>query len=104
MSNFTHIKKPYRARCIQNTNENLEEMFDLMSARDYVQWHPSVHGTLYFQHRDDSRTKLRILSGWWVRVGENGSIKSFSDDEFQLKYQPIENSPVKESLTTGIQK
>ena len=90
MSEFTHIKKPYKARCIQNTGDNVPDVLAFMAEYGYSPWFPNVDGALYLAHKDDTMDKIAIGLGWWVRVGENNEIKTFSAEEFPLKYQPIE--------------
>lgn len=89
MSNFTHIKVPYRARCIQYTGENVAEVLKFMSEYGYTRWgFPNTAGALYVEHKD-GENRLKIPFNYWVRVGENNGIKIYSDKEFPFKYKLI---------------
>ena len=89
MSEYTHIKKPYKARCIQNRGGNNAEVLQFLAEYGFNTWHsPSKDGAIFVI--DESRVKrLGMPVGWWARVGENDVLKTMSDDEFQLKYQRI---------------
>ena len=89
MSNFTHIKVPYRAECIQLTESNANEVCAFLVSEGYVAW--QVNWYVYYNKFPDQCTS-GLPVGWWIRKGEDGVIKFLPDDLFQLKYRRIENA------------
>jgi len=85
-SPYTHVKRPYRAYCMQYTSETEKRVVDLIAeaggeASPYagdlmVRWFGKQTPVIDMFHR-----------GMWLRQGENGVIKLMTDAEFQLKYE-----------------
>ena len=88
MSNFTHIKVPYRAECIQLTETNTHEVIEFLFREGYTAW--QVSGFVYYSRPDPGTCGLPV--SWWIRKGEDGVIKFLPDDLFRLKYRAIKDS------------
>lgn len=88
MSNFTHIKVPYRAECLQLTETNADEVIAFLFREGYTAW--KVSGSVYYSRPDQRTCGLPVVPvGWWIRKGEDGVIKFLPDDLFRLKYRAI---------------
>ena len=85
---FTHIKIPYRAECIQLTETNHNDVIQFLHSEGYTAWR--VDNFIYYSRQGQGTCGLPVSS--WIRKGEDGIIKFFDDQEFQLKYRRIEGA------------
>lgn len=87
--NYTHHKKLYFATCIQWTDDNTDEVIALLEKHAEV----TPYGdSLMIRWNDPRSHKYHIntlYKGVWIRVGENGNMKTMSDEEFKLKYEEV---------------
>lgn len=85
----THRKKMYTAHCIQWTDDNTAEFVALLEKHAEV----SPYGELLMIRWSDPlshKYHIDTLSkGVWIRIGENGGMKTMSDAEFKLKYEEV---------------
>lgn len=88
MSNFTHIKVPCRAECLQLTETNAQEVIEFLFHECFTAW--MVDRFVYYSRPDQGTGRLTV--GWWIRKREDGVIKFLPDDLFQLEYRRIENA------------
>lgn len=76
---YTHQKRPYRARCVQFDGYNYDIIVPLFKdATKYGEDHIMVrygHGIV----------TLRV--GDWTVIGEDGRIRVYSDEVFHIKYE-----------------
>lgn len=85
---FTHVKKPYRAYCVQYTPDSEKHIIDLIAgiggeAVPYA-------GDLMVRWFGKQEPSIAMFyKGMWLREGENGVIKLLTDEEFQLKYEVL---------------
>ena len=85
VSKYTHMKRPYRAICMQLTEYNQEEVISLLLQNDVI------------PHAYDEAIMVRfgwgkidtILPTFWVVIGENGDVKFYPDGIFHIKYEQI---------------
>lgn len=81
MREFNYKKKVYRAAALQYEGTNADTVKALLPGM------VSDHGSYLIIRYTSSMDTL--IPGDWVRIGENGVVKCYSDDEFKLKYEPI---------------
>ena len=87
-SPYTHRKRVYHAHCIQYTPDTKAKVVTLLESHGVeVSPYDDCLMLRWFDGRPDCIKTLD--TGMWVRVGENGSVKLMSDEEFQLKYEAI---------------
>ena len=81
---YTHQKRPYRALAVQFTDYNAEEVMAVLKSNGAD---PHEYGE-YIMIRFKNGIET-ISVGSWVVVGENGSVKCYSDETFNIKYERI---------------
>lgn len=86
---YTHQKIPYRAYCMQNKGNNVEEMTEFLLNHGYDCWHRDSMGGLYFMQTGTEVKAFGIPVWSWVRIGEDKVAKVFDDIQFRLKYATI---------------
>ena len=82
---YTHQKKQYKAICVRLNETNGEEVLSLLKQNEAE---PHEYGAVIMIRYGDGRIET-IGVGDWVRVGENGVVKTFTDDEFNSKYEVL---------------
>lgn len=86
---YTHKKRTYHATCIQWTDESTHRVKELLSAHAEV---TEYSGSLMLRWNSPTSHKMHIdmfHPSMWIRIGENGQMKTMTDQEFQLKYEEI---------------
>jgi len=95
MPKFTHKKKTYFARCLQWTNNDEQVMALLRDAN--IEASPYGGDLMLRYDVKNNGTKHTVIDmfrkGMWVRVGENGAVKLMRNEDFKLKYEPLEVLP-----------
>ena len=90
MIKYTHRKKIYHALCLQWDGTNTEMIIELLG-RAGCDAHP-YGDELMLRWRDDWRkgpTIEMMKVGYWLRIGEDDSLKVFSPDVFDQRYEAI---------------
>ena len=78
---FTHQKKAYRALAVQWTGSNMEEIAALVpNARLF-------RDSLMLRHEAGIDT---LSKGDWAVRGENGTVKTYDDATFRVKYERMQ--------------
>ena len=77
---YTHKKLTYFAHCVQWKGDNANEILEIYP-------NASIEGE-YVVIRTPGRLDTLYVSDW-LRVGQNGVIKRFTDREFQEKYESL---------------
>jgi hypothetical protein len=80
---YTHAKRPYKAVCIQYGKKTAIEVQSLF---DNVQNHA---GFLMVRHTGGIHC---IYEGDWVVRGQNGAVKVYNDETFNIKYTSIKST------------
>lgn len=80
----THQKHPYHAECIQWNGSNLEQVMELLPQPTEL---TVRHEWLTIRFSPGEVKALHY--GEWVVRGENGVVKCYSDEQFNVKYQAI---------------
>jgi len=79
---FTHEQRSYKARCVQYTGNNLEEVRELIPNIESVQGGKSLlmrfNGTIQ-----------ALYLGDWVVQQENGIVKHYREDIHPIKYRRL---------------
>ena len=93
---FTHRKKQYRAYCLQYQLDNFKEINNLLlSGKAEVHLYSSEmenDNRLMIRWSDGRNPSIETIQyGMWVRRGENGLVKIYTDEEFLLKYESLES-------------
>lgn len=83
----THQKHPYLAHAIQWDGDNTPAVFEALKgfAKDV---YPSVYNVDHIYIRHEHGVTV-IRKGWWVVTGENGEVKVYSDEVFNIKYEAL---------------
>ena len=89
-TSYTHKKKTYFATCLQWDGTNTEEFSKLLESQG---WEVAPYGdSLMIRWQEKVSGKCGITTvykGHWLRIGENGEAKLFTDVEFKTKYEEI---------------
>lgn len=86
---YTHRKKLYHATCVQWTDSNTSEVIAIL--KDHAEVTP-YGDSLMIRWNDPRSHKYHIDTldkGVWMRIGENGEMKTMPDTEFKLKYEEV---------------
>ena len=79
--NYTHQKRPYRAQCWQWNGTNTQEIVQLFHDA-------KIHDENHIMVRHGNRISTLVIGSWIVR-GENGQIKCYNNNEFNIKYEAL---------------
>ena len=77
---LSHRKRAYKADAIQWDGTNTEVVFDAYPGAE-------LFGSRHIMVRHAEGISTLNIGDWVVR-GENGEVKSYSDDVFKVKYEP----------------
>lgn len=78
---FTHQKKAYKALAVQWDGTNMEDIAALVpNARLF-------RGSLMLRHETGIDT---LNAGDWAVRGENGTVKTYDDETFRIKYERLQ--------------
>ena len=81
MTEYTHEKIGYKATCTQWDGTNLEEIVSKFD--DVNLWNGKL---LIIRHYNTIET---LALGDWVVTGENKYVKSYTNEQFNIKYKKI---------------
>lgn len=93
---YTHVKRPYRATCLQFDGSNIEEVSKVLEAtgaRCVSSWDKNPRVLIRF-----ARGELRgLIPGDWVRVGEDGDVRVYPDEIFKERYMELNEGWIRSS-------
>lgn len=86
--NHTHRKKAYTAECMQwNTHSDKDNIIQTLQDHGYeVTQYGHCIMIRYNDGRDENSIDTMYIGDWLV-TGENGNIKRYTDDVFNIKYE-----------------
>jgi hypothetical protein len=85
---FTHVKQPYFAYCVQHNGDNTKELINLI--KDAGGEAVPYGKDMLVRWKGTQKPSIDIFfKGMWLRQGENGMVKLMSDIEFKLKYETL---------------
>lgn len=85
---YTHVKKPYYAYCVQYTDDTEREVINLIATAG-GEASPYAGALMVRWFGKQSPSINMFYKGMWLRQGENGVIKLMTDAEFTMKYEAV---------------
>jgi hypothetical protein len=85
---YTHVKRPYRAYCVQYGSENQGDIIGLICECG-GEATPYGAGLIVRWVGKQTPNIEMVYHGAWIRRGENGETKIMLNDVFMLKYEPV---------------
>lgn len=91
MNPYTHIKKPYRARCVQWDGKNTGQIARMVESAEGEASEYNGDLLIRWSKPQGKYSIERMAVGDWLRVGENGTVKKMTTAELNDKYERIDH-------------